>query len=492
MEIVNKYFKFILFFVPLFFIFTTIGHAESSVNISYDFDNNTDFNLFYEYRNSTTLAKFLAEKGSDLLSYLITLDSTNSNSLINMYSKYAIWLDRADSSDIANYSNAYYKINLTFVANGYQCTTHYYFAQDLTFISCFANASLMVSDNSFNLDFNSHPEFYFNYYEGTLEYYNSLPRTLILHNIRIDNKDYYLAQDNQNYFQTIADFYTHLLFTGHDYNDSYGINLDYYKTNAVIGSNIPLKPIHDTLFGNNSINVDMNKYGKILVNQYSDGVYLEPITSNYDSNTMDVNFLYYTTNVKSFLKGGLVTFKSDGSLDTNVNMVLNNSLNPYNLIKFNFGAYFGSNLRSNWYQYAYYFKTDETAYDLFLYYDKNTYKPVYINSNNSVSLTDPVTGIVSTISSNDNVVSSMNNTINTNGYVSNSTGSYLDTLKSNSSSSATDVKADVSSITTYIGNSFTGIGSAVKFLFSSFPEISNLLVFGFSALVVIGILKAIF
>lgn len=485
-----------IFTLLLIFIFNFNVYAEDTkAPVTIDLDDNSYFNIFYELNHTTKLAQELAVHGQNFKSYLLDLyvDTEHNTD----YSNYAIWLDYCNNE----VQNCFYKIDLN-VHDTYDFIYSYYFDFEMNFLS--VDCVEFNYFSSMYFDVPDSTRIFFQYYEGNLKYYmhNDSNYRYYLKRVRTSEKTFNIEDDDTKWYEKL---WNGIFKSYYDF-DSQEIKLEWYKTNIIISTTDSLTPLHETVYNFQDLDMDPNYYSSVLVNNYSNGVILVPKITEYNSLTHDFLFYAYTESTDNYLKGGLLPF-TNGNFDfSNIKYVLNSNFGKLKLNCFGFTSFKSDSLMSdspitsNFYDFAYYFYTDDFVHDIKLFYNFNTYdlvimgsgstevvnplndESMYINSsqskmyiNNILKETDIHSGTFESKYPTGIPTTYIDNGGNKNSYGSNvSFDSFTDTAKS--------------SVVT-IQSAFSGLSAMIQSMFSAFPFYSNLITWGLAVAFAIGVFK---
>ena len=218
----KKYFLTFVIFLCVFIF----GHSKVNaldvdipINVTYDMTNNSNFNIFYEMNKSSNFAQMLAENGVDFLTYLISLSSPNdiflgNSQYSNRNSYYSIFTSSATDYKKTLPTGAVYMITLntysiSSVAVGgtysvYTKSAYYFFDSSSKFISMSQDYNYTSSESKYSnilpLDFNYHPEYYFEYFAGDMQFYNPINKLYNLKYLITDDGKHSITNDGDSMF----------------------------------------------------------------------------------------------------------------------------------------------------------------------------------------------------------------------------------------------------------------------------------------------------
>ena len=500
----KKYFLYSILTFGLFFVFNY--SASAKVNVDYDLRNyESEFMIFYELKESTPLANYLISHGSGKTFINQVLSETGASDYRG-YDYYSVWISYADVSRESGYV---FNVHLYDSSHNYNLNIDLYYDLDMHYIN---NSQYVYQFSNYNfkgdtqLDFKSHPSYYFNYYTGNIDYYDQSD-TFVLHKIIDLNGEEYLIQSSL--IDDVLGFFGSFFGSG----ELYGYNnyAKYFIDNAIIGKNVPLVSLSSKVFNNveDSLSIDLNVYNSVNISDYSNGVVLIPQSSDL-TNVTNNGFLAYSLN-GAYLNGRLIRLNDD-SIEYLDNYFRSN-FNGYSTIqRFNFQSFSGvSSLPENlqgtlFYNFAYYFFTDNTRDDVVLYYDKFAFDLVDLNSDNrtvdlfnfkngsftSVDLSDLKDTTRSSLSENHYVYNGSRDIngipvvcdLNDNCVSSNDSGLLFENSNLGDKTSAISLINETKEGISVMSFFFTSI-------FEGFPFLLNLLKFVFSAVVIIAVIKLI-
>ncbi len=505
-------------FVILFSFFSFIifsSGVSAKTGIDYDLRNHDDeFMIFYELKESTPFANFLLSHGSGrgFVDYLLGTYSTDSltnkinswgtGSIFN-YKQYSVWVRYADDS---TYSNAAYAIDVELSGfSSFSVKITYLFDSDINYI--FYKVVKIDSINH-TLDFSSHPTYYFNYFTGNVEFYDS-KNTYYLHKLIDLNGNEYIIQED--FFQSVGSFFKSIFVGQSFYSDSY---VRFLMNNSVIGKNIPLFSIAKNLFNQvDDFGIDYNIYDRIDISEYSNGLFIIPKTGVNTEDT-SISFMAYTIN-DNYINGNLIRIEDDGSFTFLDNVFRSDFNNDSSILKFNYSSFYSSSdlpehLNGDLFgNIGYYFYADNSNSSAVIIYNKTLFEVSYVNRQyDNATVYNHKTGESSLINHVSDLKSRSTDKLAETHYVYNGerdiNGKYVVcdvndncvvTDSNHNGEIVTDVNTvDSSSISNIINTSRNGItafSSIVKELFVGFPFLSSIFTFGISTIVIISIYKAL-
>ncbi|MDD5835855.1 MAG: hypothetical protein PUD34_01405 [bacterium] len=388
--------KYIIFIFSLFLGFTVVNAKAVQVTVDLDYNDDNVFNVFYEFKNDTSIARLITMYSGDMLDLFSEYDSeeflTQLASGVSLFdhcsgnpSSYYIFIRKLEGKYYFNlvsyFTNKMYSIGFT---------------PEGKFIS--ATSGGKVSDSStLNLQSvsTSNPYPLFSIFQGGREIFTNSAYTLT--KVVNNGTTYTLSGVDLGVFANIGKFFGDMFKDKYEFSEDWSFDFSYYQKNLISSSSISIAPLKTTFFKFADTNLD--GYSSVYVNETKDGIILAPIvnldemkSNGQDVSSYDIDFYIYTNRSSSNLYGNAMYLDKTVNDNGYSNLVnkdysfATQLINPCNVQKFplyNFNFGFEG---YKYYEYVYHFYTTNTADEIILYYDPKVYSVVNYSSADSVTI----------------------------------------------------------------------------------------------------------